>query len=442
LYTVGRAISCASRWYSAVPAARSFSGWIAFDPGDFTMPPADSRPQPVLFLLLIALLAGLAFSHSPGTTDVGIWQRWLNNAMVHGLVRGYAANQADYPPLAHTILFAAGQVFQPLQVSTFLSIKYSILFFLLLTSFLFWLWTRDIQLSLLLYFALLLNSVGLGYIDIYFAPGLVWSLWLLKERRWAWFSLVFALTCLTKWQPLIIAPFMVVYLLGVEDIRQWRQLDGKKILLQLILPAAGVTALAALVFGPQPLWLAFRASLGHPYLSGNALNLNWVITHFLHVLAPNQYGALQNGLSGYIMTDSLSLTILPRLLFGISYLLALGLFFRREKTFANLLIFSTLGFLCYYTLNTGVHENHLFLVGVLAVAIFWLRKDWRATALMLLLMNDLNLFLFYGLDGELHFPRLFAGVDIALPLAALNVVFFIYLYYTVMFSAPRPTLKA
>src|SRR5262249_34466467 len=105
----------------------------------------------------------------------------------------YAASQSsDYPPLASAILWVADQEFQPLHTGIFLSIKFSILFFLFVTAGLFWLWTRDLTVSLILCFALLLNSVAFGYLDIYFAPAFIFSLWMLEERR-------------IKWQPMIIA---------------------------------------------------------------------------------------------------------------------------------------------------------------------------------------------------------------------------------------------
>lgn len=399
------------------------------------MPLQPGRKLPALFLILFSLLAGFAFTYSVGTTDVGIWQGWNNQAVAHGLVAGYTNIHADYPPLASTILFVANQVLQPLRLSSFLGIKLSILFFLLLTTFLLWLWTRDLKVTLILYFALLLDSVALGYIDVFFAPGLVLALWMLKERRWLWFSLFFTLTCLTKWQPIIIAPFLLLYVLGIQEIRQWRQVDWKSLLLTIGLPAATLLGLALVVFGVQPVWLAFRASLSHEYISGNALNLNWIITHFLHVSDPNQFGGLRNGQADYIMTNSLRITLVPRLLFFISYLAALVLFLRREKTFPNLLIFATLGFLCYYTFNTGVHENHLFLVAILAAVLYWLEESWRVIAVILMLMNDINLYLFYGVNGELPYPRLFAGVDVALPLAALNVLFLIYMFGMVIASS-------
>ena len=130
--------------------------------------------------------------------------------------------------------------------------------------------------------------------------------------------------------------------------------------------------------------------------------------------------------------------IIPKLLFWTTYLLLLALFFRCEKTFTNLLIFSAPGYLCYFTFNTGVHENHLFLVTILAVVLYWREESWRANAVILLLMANINLFLFYGVDGDLHFPWLFAGVDIALPLAVLNVLFFIYLCGAVLSEYLQP----
>jgi hypothetical protein len=80
-----------------------------------------------------ALLIGLSFTYSPGTGDVEVWEAWINNAAERGLVAGYAANYDTYPPLATAILWAAEQVFQPLGAGTLLNVKFSILFFLILS---------------------------------------------------------------------------------------------------------------------------------------------------------------------------------------------------------------------------------------------------------------------------------------------------------------------
>jgi hypothetical protein len=50
---------------------------------------------------------------------------------------------------------------------------------------------------------------------------------------------------------------------------------------------------------------------------------------------------------------------------------------RQPKSFGRLLRFSLVGYLAYFTFNTGVHENHLFLAVIVAVALY--AKRVRAT---------------------------------------------------------------
>lgn len=388
------------------------------------------RSASALPFLILALLLGLVFLPSPGTTDVDIWGRWMSNANARGLVAGFAANAADYPPLSTALLWAAMLAGKSFHLTFFETIKWSILIFWWLAALVFWLWTRDIPAVLLLYFALLLNSVALGYIDVYYTPALIAALWALQSRRWLLFSLLFTLACLIKWQPLILAPFIALYLLDapVTDGERTRwTLTARIVLARVLLPAVVLIGLVLAWFGASPVWQAFRASTSHPYLSGNALNLSWIITHALHVLEPNQYGALQNGQATYIVDAPSQVTLVPRLLFAAAYLLALWAFWRREKTFRNLVAFSILGFLAYFAMNTGVHENHLLIPAVLACVLFWLDRETWPAVLGLVLAANLNMFLFYGVDGTLHFNRAVGGVDMALPLAVYFLLFFLWL---------------
>jgi hypothetical protein len=112
---------------------------------------------------------------------------------------------------------------------------------------------------------------------------------MLKERQWLWFSLSFAVACLTKWQPLIIAPFVLLYIHGIY---QARQVKYTALLGKVVLPAAVLIALIVVVFGPRPIFLAFYVALTHQFLSGNALNLNWIVTHLLQLWDANLYGGV------------------------------------------------------------------------------------------------------------------------------------------------------
>jgi hypothetical protein len=384
--------------------------------------------QSALFILL-AVLAALIFARSPGTSDFNYWRLWTRNALIHGLVNGYSANDDVYPPLASVFLFGASKLSGRPDIDPFGAIKLVIFVFLLLSAMVTWLWTRDLKITLILYFALLLSSVALGYIDIFFAPSLLLSLWMLKERRLLWFSVFFTLSFLIKWQPIILAPFIALYALEIGPGLHWRHVDLKRFFSQVILPGFALLGPMIFIFGYRPVGRAFKLSLSDPFLSGNALNLNWIITYFLHVGQPARYGGLQNGVADLVTDAPDVITIVPRLLFYGFYGASIVLFFRRDKTFQNLLIFATLGVLSYYIFDTGVHENHLFLVTILASLLFWLDVRFRIVSAILILISNINMFLFYGVDGTLHFPRTVGGLDMALPLAMFNVLFFFYFFW-------------
>lgn len=380
-----------------------------------------------VLLFLFVIITGLGFLHSPGTFDVNDWQVWAKNADTEGLAAGFKANHENYPPLATVILVSALKAARLFGIGSFDSVKLAIFLFLCLTSFVFWLWTRDLLITAILHLSLLLNSVALGYIDIFFAPSLILSLWALKERKLTLFAVAYTVACLTKWQPLIIAPFIVLYILNISQIGQWKQIEFKRLLLKILLPVAMILVAIFCIFGVDEVALSlFRITSMHPYLSGNALNLNWITTHFLHVFYPDRFGGLINGEASFIVNTSPKLTVIPRLLFFFSYTIALLVLFKREKMFENMLIFSLLGYLAYFVFNTGVHENHLFIAAVLSVVLFWVNRKRVLIMLILILTNNMNLFLFYGIDGTgLKFNRTMGGlVDAALLFAFINVIFF------------------
>jgi hypothetical protein len=107
----------------------------------------------VLAIVAVAFLAGLILTQSPGTVDVGTWRSWLNDARAGGLIHGYAANHRDYPPLALAILYGAYELCSLVGLTDFKAIKLSILLFLWLSTFLVWLWTRSVNVTLILYFS-------------------------------------------------------------------------------------------------------------------------------------------------------------------------------------------------------------------------------------------------------------------------------------------------
>ena len=373
--------------------------------------------------VLAVVLATAAVLPSPGTEDVPTWMRWAANADALGAVTGFQINAADYPPYSTVILRAAVRAVHPFSIGTFGAVKAVIATFLFLTSLVFWLWTRDFLLTLVLHLSLVLNSVALGYLDVFAAPSLLLSLWALKERHLTPFAVFYALACLTKWQPVILAPFLVVYLLHEKDVIR-----------RALLPAAAVGLVTAAVFGPIAIAKAWLLATNNAFLSGDALNFGWILTHGLHVFYPLTFGGLVHGEAGNIMTRSRAITSVPRLLFVLCYASTLVAFFRRDRTFGNVLLFSVIGYLAYFTFNTGVHENHLFLVALLSIVLYWTSAGHLGLMVFAIAMSNINLLLFYGTDGNgLGFSRAIAGrIDVALLLAIFNVIMFLVFAFTLL----------
>jgi ALG6/ALG8 glycosyltransferase family protein len=382
-----------------------------------------TRVQHVLLFVLATLLA-VSLLHTPGTTDVGFWMTWLRNAADHGLRGGYEANQADYPPLSSAILFLVAQVARWLGIEVFIAFKLSLIAFLLLTSAVFWFGTRDLFLTTILQLTLTLNSVALGYIDIYTAPALILALWALRKQKLLLFTFFYTITCLIKWQPVIIAPFLLIYILDTSRQGDDRRVDLKKLLRSVVLPVAAGFALIGWVYGEQTV-LAFQRALLNPFLSGNALNASWVVTQTLHALAPQRFGPLVDGHSTIVMTEDPRITIPLQLLFLGFYVAACLGFARRERSYENLILYALSGYVAYFTFNTGVHENHLFLACILAAVLLGLDRKYRTVFATWTLVANANLFILYGADGFGMKSTGSGYVDLAVVVSAVNVLIFL-----------------
>src|SRR5205085_6325742 len=167
----------------------------------------------IAFAALVNVIA-LSFFFSPGGGDVEIWNNWMREISDRGLVGGYISSDTDYPPLAFIILAAVVKCAAAFGASPFVVLKCSLFAFLLATAACFYWFTRNLVITAALELALILNSMALGYLDIFVAPFLIAGLFFLQRGNRNLGFLLFAISCLTKWQPLIIAPFVCLYVLG------------------------------------------------------------------------------------------------------------------------------------------------------------------------------------------------------------------------------------
>ena len=381
-----------------------------------------------IIILLLLLLIATSLLNSPGVTDVNVWMRWMDSLEKNGLVKGYEVNRTVYPPLSNALLFLVVQCSRFFHVSLFIALKLSIFFFLLLTCVVFYLWTRRVALCSLLLGSLVLNSVAHAYLDIYYAPFLIYSLWALKERKDTLFALSYTIACLIKWQPLIMAPFIMLYIL---DARSFSELTGRrivKIMASIGLPVLLLVSICLLVFNVE-LIRSFLRGASHTYLSGKALNASWLLTYFLHLYAPDKFGGLVDGLVMPVKTTEIPIIIGPKLAFVFFYGWSFVLFFKSQNTFKNLLIYSVIGYLAYFTFNTSVHENHLFMAAVMALLLFFVDSSQLSLFLVIALMFNVNEYIFYGPYGKgMPFSR-WIGVDITILFSLLYIIIFFVVFF-------------
>ena len=388
--------------------------------------PTQPQPKPNwsgLALLALANLIAVSFFYSPGTGDVSIWNNWMREISSSGLIGGYAQSDTDYPPLAFVLLAAVSRGAAAFGIAQFLVLKFSLLIFLLATAACFYWFTRNLILTAALELALMLNSMGLAYLDIYFAPFLIAGLFHLQRGNPNRGLILFAISCFTKWQPLIIAPFVLVYVLDLTRERAPENHRIKTQILPFVLAAGAVALPLFLVFGWKIFDSLHRAMTYHIFLSAYGLNLSWIHTWILHLAQPEKYGALQNGMIDIFQTRDFWVIWPEKILFYLSYAVLFVSFLRQTKTFERLIVYSILGYMAYFVFNTSVHENHLFLVCCLAWILVFIDSSQLIRCINLSLAANANLFLFYGAFGQRLNPVI-AGIDITLLFAAANIFLF------------------
>ena len=388
----------------------------------------QSDPKPVTwsalgFAALVNLIA-LSFFFSPGTGDIAIWNNWMREISSSGLIGGYTNSDTDYPPLAFVILTGVVKCAAAFGASPFVVLKCSLFVFLLATAICFYCFTRNLVLTAALELALILNSMALGYLDIYVAPFLIAGLFFLRRGNLNLGIVLFAISCLTKWQPLIIAPFVCLYVLSNANERAPDTTSRlKKQIVPFALAAAVVALPLLLIFGWKIFDSLHRAMTYHIFLSAYGLNLSWIHTWILHLVEPEKYGALQNGVIDIFQTRDLSVIWPEKILFYFSYAVLFLAFIRQQKTFQRLIVYSILGYLAYFVFNTSVHENHLFLVCCLAWILVCVDSGQLVRCINLSLAANANLFLFYGVTSQRLNPVI-AGFDITLLFAVANICLF------------------
>ena len=399
-----------------------------------------------LLLFFLVCTFSLCFFYAQGTCDVPIWLKWMANAEQFGVVGGYTENHADYPPLCAVILAVVSRLCAWLDMMPFTGLKATLVFFLWLTSAIVFLITGNLVLASVAQLALIVSSVGLVYMDIFVAPTLLLALWALRTKRLFLGSLLFTTTCLIKWQPLIIAPFVLLYILmirvgdeesAVGNGALERPLRVREFVLSAVLPCLLVSGLVLGVFRTA-VTDSFVCACRHEALSACALNFGYIVSYCLNAFLPEEFGPLLGGgKADIILTDDPRVVLGPRLLFVVSYGLALLSYCRTDRSFRSFVRCALVGYLAYFTFNIGVHENHLFVPGLLAIVLYWADRSALPTSLAVILAANINLLFFFGQDlgfgpnMGLYLTKVVL-IDLGLVFSILYVLLFLVLLHSIV----------
>ena len=396
----------------------------------------------VLFLLIVAVT--MVFIPMTGIHDIkNSWFEnwWYPNFEQHGFIKGYQATGDNYPPLGYLFIGTIGTLAKFTGVHYHLIYKASLLLFLIVTALALYFFTKNLRFTSLTYLFLSVYTLAHGYFDIVFAPFLIVSLYFLRRDNWVWFTIFLSLTVLIKYQPVILIPFLAVYILTKHKVSSFSSSRSKRIALQIIVPSFLFFLSFLFVFGPFFV-LSFFKGMQHSALSANALNVSWIITWLLHLFAPDQFGAVINGRIEIIDPENGLVTLFPKVAFVVLYVYSVYRFFRdEEKTFEDLIKYMILGYLTYFMWNTGVHQNHLFIGSLLYGLLVCFDKGYLGEYLFWEIYAVVNLVLFYGLDGASNFQVIY-GINITPIVALLGMSGFVITYYETVKLKPINEINA
>lgn len=398
-----------------------------------------------IFFSVIGISACIWLFPSPGTGDVGLYTGIIENFRAGGIQQLFSCIKDpcpghlwNYPPLYLYILFFSqllgGWLLDNFQLhKTVIALFYAV------------------SMAAIGYFALsvrpkntnsaigvlhglflgltgvsiIINTHGLGYIDIFTYPFIIASFLLMAKRNYFLAGLFFACGFLIKWIPVIMLPLFIIHTL---------QQGRKSLLYFLIGVALPVLTIGLSSWGGSFVSSYIRSaavSTQDPYFSA-APNIPLLLTLLFPPLANGLPDTLLLFLDEATRSAPVLYTYYTLKAVFLGYYLWIAFTLYRaphpKHTIRPLLASAVYAYLGYFFLSTGVHENHL-MVGVLcALLLALITPSPRAATLYrsIDLVSAGSMMLFYGISGapfiEINAQKTVFPATVTL----LFVIWFIY----------------
>lgn len=374
---------------------------------------------PLLIILFVVINIFLLLSG--GTVDARNFEAMFRDMMSLG--PGYIPKCMNYlcpsslilakfPPGYFLLFYLLSFVFPPRIFGSLITLKLVIFSFYILTIVAAIWFARLVQtknmstLGIVAIFlslvSLILNTQALAYTDVVTFPFVILGAAYFLRKKYLLAGLLFGTGCFLKWQPVILLPVFVLYILA-----NYRLKDGVISLVRfafgLIIPILLMVPADHTVL--QGFWISLVNAMGH--YASVALNIPWIM----------QWTPL--GFTTLNAEGSPSQTVIwiQTWMFIIAYALILWRLVRTKDLLMSLFVAVT----AYYLLAPGVHENHFILGTILALLIYLALPNKKNLIILRAVdgVNFLNMFFFYGLIGTPLVPKVVWGIDLSLVAAIL-----------------------
>lgn len=332
--------------------------------------------------------------------DVGpYYLNWIKEMEDLGVIKAYKQEGGfdQYPPLVVLNSFIIKQAFN---ISYITSWKISGAFSILFSSYFVYLTTKSKLLGSVPILALGIPTLWLGYADIHFVPALLLSLFLLSRERFFPAGILFAISCLFKWQPIIFFPAVVLFMIAKRRHRDALEFSFGAGLIALL------TVFAYGWYNPaKSIWLS---SLNH-YFSAWGPNLYWIVTWILSTRFPTHLANLgiwgggpgSGGTYGSLKGNpKQGLFLIAKSVFATLYLTQVTLY-ARKVTFStlNAIRLGAAVSLIYWQFSPGVHANHIFFLLPTSIILCWKERKYIKYFGGVFFIVNLNLIRVLGIDG-------------------------------------------
>ena len=379
------------------------------------------------YLTVLKNYENLSYLYFPGFQNITNWKEYNLPLM--------------YPPGFLYILYIISKLyfineyFDPQDL-----IKISIIFFELALLLYFLLNYKSKKFFFLVFFWLnpmiLITGSALGYVDSIFIFFVILSLVLIKKNHLLLSAIFFIAACSIKQLALILLPIIFIYFLKINNFK--KNLFYLVLIFLLIISFLIPIILSSINFNYQDTFIGLLRNMywlvNHNYISANGLNIWWIYSGYneLVSLFSQNYSMkdiIENLNITYLKSSSPwgHESLISKILILIFVLVNLIIVFKlKEYTdFLKLLFFQ---YFSYIALATGTHENHAVLLSYLSILVYFFDKNFKVPCLIINSYTFLNIWMFYGFNGQNILRDSFIWQLTTLMLSFFIAVYFFYMY--------------